>query len=222
MNTYIDAHCHLCDGAVCGAADASAWVVNATNESQWHAVIDAAEQNPALYPAIGIHPWDVGTVTPGWDTRMADILNTHPRLMIGEIGLDRARGDWDVQNRVFDRQMDLAAQFNRPVHLHVVRAWDKIMNYMAQMRHRPPIIVMHGFRGNPDITRQLMRYDTVYFSFAAMNAAATLVPENRILVESDGRADTRLGTIVRDISAQRDTDMTNIIYNNTLRVIHHG
>ncbi|MBD5389049.1 hypothetical protein HDR63_02230, partial [bacterium] len=49
-----------------------------------------------------------------------------------------------------------------------------------------------------------------------------VAPVTRILVESDGRADVRLADIVRGILARRGMDMTDMIYQNTLRVTHHG
>ncbi|MBD5388867.1 TatD family hydrolase, partial [bacterium] len=179
MAPYIDAHCHLYDGAVCGAADAGGWIVNATNESEWGGLIAAA--SGTVFPAIGIHPWYADAAVPGWDTRLADLLQVQPELMVGEIGLDRARGDMAAQNHVFARQMDLAARFQRAVHVHVVRAWDVVLADLARRRELPPAIVLHGFRGNADIMRQLMHYHNIYFSFARADAPGVeMAPVTRI------------------------------------------
>lgn len=222
MNNYIDAHCHLDAGAVSGARDASGYICTATREEQWAPLASWAASDQNKWAAIGIHPWDVATITPGWDARMADLLRASPELMVGEIGLDRGRDNWNVQVDIFARQMEIATRFQRSVHVHCVRAWDVLLAHLKNMRVLPPVILLHGFLGNQDIAQQLMRYRSIYFSFRRVTPVVTVVPENRILVESDGRRDVLLGDIVRDISARRGGDMTAPIYNNTLQVVKHG
>lgn len=225
MNTYIDAHCHLCDGVPHGARDASGFICNTTCESQWDAMIGAHTKYSCLYPAIGIHPWYIDDVTPGWDTRLIEKIQVYSNLMIGEIGLDRSRPGIENQQDVFARQMEIAVLFHRPVHIHCVRAWDLILGQLKQMPLLPPVIVLHRFNANADITRKLMKYDNIYYSFAQHEPAATIVPKDRILVESDGVADIYLKNIIDNMAADRGENgdtWADVIHNNTMRVIQHG
>ena len=56
---------------------------------------------------------------------------------------------------MFDVQVALAEDFERPMTLHVVRAFDLILE--AHKRHRPRRKwTIHGFRGKPALAQQLL------------------------------------------------------------------
>ncbi len=105
----------------------------------------------ALY-SVGIHPWCPETDF-GWVERMA----RHPQVvMIGECGIDRLRSPLtpDRQIELLRRHAELAEQTGKPLILHVVRAYNDIMALHRQMRPSQPWII-HGFRGKPQLARQL-------------------------------------------------------------------
>lgn len=228
MIRYIDTHCHFMNLM----PPLSGLVYNAVRESDWNIVL-AAPRCAGVYCAVGTHPWFVGDMVAGWDSRMRTILVENPNLMVGEIGLDRARGDFDAQMPVFARQMELAAELGRAAHLHCVRAWDVVLNYFANNK-LPPVIVAHGFRGGADVALAALRHANIYFSFKDADSsrardALTVIPTERILIESDAyTADDSLNILARvahqiaEIKSVDTAEMTEIIYNNTLRMLKNG
>lgn len=110
-----------------------------------------------LYSA-GIHPW--------WTVEADDVvlmLKNLPLLLsrpevvaVGECGFDALRGaSLEEQERVFKAQVAMAEQRQLPVTLHVVRAYDRLLRMVKQLRPTTQWTV-HGFRGKPQLARQLL------------------------------------------------------------------
>ena len=84
-------------------------------------VIKLAESHPMLYVAIGVQPNESLT----WDNASISALHelaTNPKVVaIGEIGLDYywEAAPHDHQQRVFRAQLDLAAELELPVVIHL-------------------------------------------------------------------------------------------------------
>ncbi len=226
MQKYIDAHCHYIapvpDGAVCG------FIYNSARPCDWSVAVDAMRVNGGA-GAIGVHPWYVDELSCDWVDQMAQLLRANPKLMVGEIGLDASRGDIDAQMPVFIRQLDLAREFGRVAHIHCVRAWDKILHIFATHK-MPPAVVLHGFRGTPEIVSAIMRHANAYFSFGANpGATARAIEPDRILVESDAASiSVARGILPRTVAQIADLvgcnaqTMAETIYNNTQRMIKNG
>lgn len=226
MQKYIDAHCHyitsMPDGTVSG------FVYNSARPCDWSVAIDAARVRGGA-GAIGVHPWYVDELSGALPDQMAQLLRANPELMVGEIGLDASRGDIDAQMPVFIRQLDLACEFGRAAHIHCVRAWDKILHIFATHK-MPPVVVLHGFRGTPEIVSAIMRHANAYFSFGANpGAVVRAVEPDRILVESDAASvSVARGILPRTVAQIADLvgcpaqTMAETIYNNTQRMIKNG
>lgn len=136
----------------------------------------------ALY-SVGCHPWEA---EPRFD--LVEALATHPQVvMIGECGLDRVRGalSMEQQLELLRRHVELSERVGKPLLLHVVKAWAELLALHAAMRPRQPWIV-HGFRGNPQLARQLLRAG-FYLSVHPLCPPATLavIPPDRLLHETD-------------------------------------
>lgn len=180
---YTDAHCHitapLCDSNII------ARICNATNEKDWEKLVTIANDQTRI--CIGIHPWYIQTATDGWNERMYKILQSNPHIMVGEIGIDKYHPDIDKQIELFITQLEIAAELGRPVHLHIVGAWDKILHILGKYKKLPPMVV-HGFNANFNIMTQIADRD-IYFSYKLQNSriseTARTAPADKILVESD-------------------------------------
>ena len=118
--------------------------------------------SPACF---GIHPWHAHEETAStYDTfheryasRFADAE------IVGECGLDRVfDNDIERQQEVFEWQIKIAEEQNKPVVVHCVRALDRLL----QMRkhHRKTPWVVHGFRGGTATVQQLNQQG-IYASF---------------------------------------------------------
>ena len=113
--------------------------------------------HPKYKIGFGIHPW---YVTP--DTNVNSLL-LHLRAnvekyqpdCIGEIGLDYIKPSPDIQNELFIRQLQLAAEFNLPVILHCVHAYNEVLKAIKDLNIKRGII--HGFNANSSIAEAFMR-----------------------------------------------------------------
>ncbi len=230
MQKYIDAHCHYVADAIGVVAG---FVYNSAQPSDWARAI-AASRATGGAGAIGVHPWYVDELSPDWATQMVRVLRDNPTLMVGEIGLDRARGNIDTQMPVFLRQLEIAHELNRTVHIHCVRAWDVMLKVFATRRPLPPAIIIHGGVPGADIVRAVMQHTNAYFSYAAVRSdkiavSISATPIDRILVESDAAspavARAILPRTVEQIATLLGQDvhaMAETIYNNSYGVITHG
>lgn len=126
----------------------------------------------ALY-AAGIHPW--WTAQPDFDLeRHLDGLRTLLALpeviCIGECGYDTLQGDGplldpvvgkkkpapiDVQDEVFTAHIALSETYGKPLVIHCVRAFDRLLRLHKEHRPRQRWII-HGFRGRPALAQQLL------------------------------------------------------------------
>ena len=109
----------------------------------------------AFYSA-GIHPWwTAGSLEQLWQGLL--FWSRHPQVVaIGECGLDKLRGaDILLQKECFVRQVELAESCHLPVTIHCVKAFDQMLSLHKQI-HPTTQWTIHGFRGKPDLARQLL------------------------------------------------------------------
>lgn len=235
MQKYIDAHCHIANGATDNSV--VAFFCNSVDENDWAKVLSITQNNSAVIPCIGIHPWYVNGIQANWNVRLRDTLVKNPRAMVGEIGLDKMRPDYEMQLDVFYRCLKIASDLKRGVHIHCVRAWDDMLRILSDVRPSLPAIIFHGFTASREAMNQLTRLGNVYFSFgrAVCDVRRTRlrktvwdVPMSRVLIESDGAMSDsgvilrRIAQQIADIKNKPIESIINTIYNNTQRVIQNG
>lgn len=109
--------------------------------------------------SVGIHPW--WTIDKDETERMLlniPLLLSHPQVVaLGECGLDALRGaSIEEQARIFIAQIGWAEKFNKPVTLHIVRCFDRLLRLKKQLNPTTQWTV-HGFRGKPALAEQLLR-----------------------------------------------------------------
>jgi TatD DNase family protein len=124
--------------------------------------------------------------------RLRDLAG-HPKVLaIGEIGLDYHYdfSPRDVQRSVFARQLEIAADFHKPIVIHTREAWE---DTLAQVTSLPDGGIMHCFTGDAAQARQALNLG-FHLSFGgvltfpkadSLREAARITPEDRLLVETD-------------------------------------
>lgn len=202
--SWSDAHNHLHDArlgdpapviAAMREAGVTRCVVNATCEADWPRVEALALAHSGfVIPAFGIHPWQAHTAADGWLDRLAALLERHPHAALGECGLDRwvDSPSLDVQAPVFDAQLRLARELDRPLVVHCLKAWQALFD--AFDREAPPRrFLLHSFNGSLETARRLLPLGA-YFSFsgyflherkAAIVETFRQLPPDRVLLETD-------------------------------------
>lgn len=151
---------------------------------------EAFSPQPFHWYAIGIHPWDTDKITDFTaEIEKMGQLAHHPQVVaIGEAGLDRLHGaSISQQIKIFEAQALLAESLRKPVVVHLVKAVDELLLLHQQLKPTVPWII-HGFRGKPQLARQLINKG-FYLSFGTLFNLESMrsTPNNRLLIESDER-----------------------------------
>jgi TatD DNase family protein len=193
----IDTHAHL-DPAEAGEVLARAReqgvdrvVCVATTIAGARDALALAEQHDGVYASLGIHPHEAGGPDATRVGELRDLLG-HPRAVaVGETGLDYFRdyAPADAQHALFDAQLRLAVETDKPVVIHTRAADD---DTLARLHEHPGQVVLHCFSSPGLLDTALER--GWYVSFAGnvtyksaydLRVAARAVPPDRILAETD-------------------------------------
>jgi TatD DNase family protein len=207
MDTILDAHCHLADprlypdleGALARAASAAVRTIVAvgaidTIETD-RLTVEIAERHPHVFAAVGVHPHNAADCD---EARIAALvaLARSPRVVaIGETGLDfhYMHSSADAQERALVRHLELARALDRPVMIHCRDAERRLCEIVRETGLPPRGGMIHCFTGEAGEARDFVELG-FYVSFSgiltfrkadALRAAARVVPEDRLLIETD-------------------------------------
>lgn len=133
------------------AAGVSRMVVTGTSEAASRKAHELTLAHPSvLYATAGVHPHDARH----WTSHTAETLQTLAAasqvVALGETGLDFNRdfSPRPVQERVFEQQLELAAELRMPVFMHERDAQERFLEILARHRPRLPAGVIHCFTGS--------------------------------------------------------------------------
>lgn len=176
------------------------WGVNGTRESDWDAVLAMADEFPEVYPSLGLHPWYVRERTDGWADRLVEALERTP-CGVGEIGLDKwiRDADLDDQEIVFRRQLEIADEFQRPITIHCLQCWGRLLEVLRDSP-LPPLergFLLHSYGGPSELIAEFIEVGA-RFSFSGYflherkkDVRARFrdqIPFERLLLETDAPA----------------------------------
>lgn len=183
---------------------------------------------PGVAYTYGIHPW---FLTEENHKELIDsVRNTVADteiLAIGEAGFDRLRGpSLELQRIVFEEQIAISEELNKPVVIHCVRAWDEILSVQKKLKPKMPWLI-HGFRGNLELATQLLSkgmFISFWFGFVLRPESGYLLknlPAGRIFLETDG-ADVDIKNIYNKVATDIDipvVELKSIIFNNFFKCL---
>lgn len=175
LDSYRDIHCHDRSRELAGDT-----VVN---------LEPGDEMLPGGTYSVGIHPWRTDRpVTCGQLRRLVMMARDVRTVAIGEAGIDRLRGgSVECQRRLFVLHARLAAGLSKPLIIHCVRAYDIVLAEARRLRPRPGMWIMHGFRRNVELARQLLAAGIdISVKEADLPRYASL-PRDRVHVETDAQ-----------------------------------
>lgn len=159
---FVDAHVHLSDEEYAGCVDevisesrkanVVAIVSNSVDLKTCRESLRLAEKYSGLvYAALGIHPWNVQTITEEEKQQTISLIeeqrNNKALVAIGEIGLDsKYMYVWDKQMKVFDEMLHLAEKLDLPVVVHSRGTTAQIVDMLPSYRLKK--VLLHWF-SNP-------------------------------------------------------------------------
>lgn len=141
-------------------------VTCATMEETFGMTAQLSQKFACILPCFGIHPWFLDTLGPDWALNLGQWLEKIPSG-VGETGLDfmDKAADRDLQIQVFKTHLALACDLNRPINIHVRKAWDAILKIL---KHHGPLAaggVIHSYSGSADLVPVLEKFN-LHISFS--------------------------------------------------------
>lgn len=194
-----DSHAHLdaCDESAAllveraAAAGVTRIVTIGTGIDSSRAALAIAEEHDGVYAALGVDPHQAGGEDAERLDELRELLRHLKAVAVGETGLDNVRrfASPEEQRRLFERQLALADELELPVVVHNREASRETADVLAGF---PGTVILHCF-SSPEMLPVALERE-YYVSFAGnatypkapeLREAATQVPGDRILVETD-------------------------------------
>lgn len=141
--------------------------------------------------SVGLHPWYVNKEA--WQDQFA-VVKEKSRLQnvvaIGEAGLDKVtETDFELQQTVFSKHIQLANVVQKPLIVHCVRAHAEVIALLKQTPVHVPVI-FHGFNKSKELAQQLIALG-YYLSFGkglekqGLQEVMAALPRAKIFLETD-------------------------------------
>eukprot|EP01034_Spumella_vulgaris_P025270 gene25270-31708_t len=224
FHQYVDnaLRCGVTHFSVCGTCPGQDWARVEEIHSAYPQMV---------VPNFGLHPWWIrqhlsrvselsdpnsardslgSSSADSWESQLERLLQTVPSAGVGECGLDkgllkREEGqdvDWDTQESILHSHLRLASRYNRPVTLHCVGAWGRLLDVLtehftssewATSTPRPAVILHSCNFLPPDMVPRFTKLlsSGVYFSLSGGGSEAKtvallrVIPLSQLLVETD-------------------------------------
>lgn len=202
---FIDTHVHYYDeaygdeaeGAIQRSLDAGVFkMIQADISSKDRpSMYEQTARHPGvLYNMLGLYP---GNVEEDWEEEIEKMLDwDHEGIVaIGEIGLDYHYNaeTAELQKKAFRRQLEIAAEMDLPVNIHLRDATEDFFSVMDSCRHLSLRGNLHAFSGSYETFCRLQKYGdwsvgiggVVTFKKAQVAESVKKIPLDHILLETD-------------------------------------
>ena len=142
--------------------------------------------------SVGIHPWYIDENRLATDLQVIEEkLKLSECLALGECGLDkRIEVPMALQIEVFEKQIALAEKYQKPLVLHLVAAFDELIEIKKRLKISVPIVI-HGFSKSEQLAKQLID-NGFYLSFGKyllrnkeMETVFKSIPNDKFFLETD-------------------------------------
>ncbi len=173
---------------------------------------------------VGIHPWSTAiNIDDEQIEKLDGIMEKTNVIGVGEVGLDKLKGGAiEIQEKIFNKQIDIAHKHGKPLIIHCVKAWDILL----KVRNEKPEGTnwgIHGFNGNAMLAKQLTDAG-FYISVGSqlLNPKSKIaksiatIPKGRLLFETD-EADVRIKQVydtASKIIGMPLNELKEQVYNN--------
>ena len=202
---FIDTHTHIYDEAFAGEEDeiilrakeagVTVMLQPDVDSRERDAMFTLVDRHPGeLYAMLGLYP---GSVDKGWRDEIDAMLRYRDRKVValGEIGLDYHYGaEFAAEQReAFRVQLELAAQMDLPVNIHLREATEDFFRILDDCRGLRLRGSLHAFSGSFESFQRVQKYGEWYvgiggvvtFKKASLAETVRRIPLERIILETD-------------------------------------
>ena len=155
--------------------------------------VQLAENHHGMWAAVGVHPHEVET--PYSLDELRDLGKHEKVVAIGEIGLDvfRNRSPFDLQEKHFRIQVELAKDLKKPLSIHSREAGAKVLKILKELHAEEAGGVFHCYAEDADFAKELadMNFAVSFTGAITFKNAdktreiAKAIPLGQILIETD-------------------------------------
>ncbi len=174
-------------------------LIPAVQQSAWQPLLDFSRLHADFKIALGIHPWWANQHDETSLVLLKHLLQQHQSQIsaVGEIGLDFALAPetFTRQQQLFEAQLGLAAEFEKPLVLHHRKSMVQLLAEIKRQKFQYGGI-LHAFSGSPeqglvfvDLGFKLGIGGTITYPRAAKTQAAVRqLPLSCFVLETDAPA----------------------------------
>lgn len=207
MTPLVDTHCHLADsrldaeldevlGRAANAGVAKIVAVGAIGTIDTdRRTVEIAEQHSHIFAAIGVHPHDARNCSADRIVQLRTLARSQKVVAIGESGLDfhYLHSPVEEQEQSLRKHLTLAAELGKPIVIHCRDAEARLAAIVREQGLPAAGGVIHCFTGDSKAAEAFLELG-FFISFSgiltfknagALRQAAGVVPDDRVLVETD-------------------------------------
>jgi len=207
MTTVVDTHCHLADAKFRGDLEAVIARAHGAGVAQIISVgaigpiendrltVAIAEGHRDVFAAVGVHPHDARDCTPERIAQLRDLAGSKKVVAIGESGLDfhYMHSPPNAQEASLRAHLALAGELGLPIVIHCRDAEGRLAEIVRETGIPPRGGVIHCFTGDANAAREFLALGMcisfsgiiTFKNSASVRAAASIVPDDRVMVETD-------------------------------------
>lgn len=129
-------------------------IVIGMNEPANLQAIEMAKHHDMLFASVGVHPADADTET---TAHLKHLVRETKVVAIGECGIDLywRKDNLEVQKRVFNEQIELAAHTNLPLIIHTRNSFQEVYECLLPYKGRVKG-VFHCFSASPEDAKRAL------------------------------------------------------------------
>ena len=164
------------------------------NPKEWNDILKLSQAKTNILPFFGLHPWQVEEEYHNWQDALENIVKNHI-CGIGETGLDGAKNiSLNKQKEVFIWHLKLAQKYNKPVVIHMVKAYNEVLAILKEYPLTKPFMI-HAYSGSKEMVKEFAKLGA-YFSVGRFfikkdlkkqQAILQEIPKDRLLIETDSQ-----------------------------------
>jgi TatD DNase family protein len=171
-------------------------VTGASRDGSSHALALAKAYPGRCFATAGVHPHHAIDYDDATDTLLRELALDPAVRAVGETGLDYNRNysPRDVQLRVFERQLQIAVDLQKPLFLHQRDAHDDFLALLRRYRDKVPTAVVHCFTDSGNALRDYLALDC-HIGITGwicderrgshLRELVGDIPANRLMIETD-------------------------------------
>lgn len=162
---YIDTHCHVLSEYYnnievivkkCIENNVTKIIVSGCDMKSNKEVLELVNKYDIIYGTLGFHPTELEDFKEEYFDFLIENINNKKIVGIGEIGLDYhyENTDKEKQKRIFNKQLEIAEKFNKPVVIHSRNAIQETYDMLSKYNLKGSI---HCFSGSLEMAKLFIR-----------------------------------------------------------------